>query len=229
MKRHALATFAAIIFLPSLGFAQQNVSRPGESSGSHNAATSPEATSSRSIGLHLPTHKGSIMIGSNLVLGDIGFGDDGGGLQGYYDFSLTPRAGYFVVDNLAIGLSADGHFQGSGRFHGESYGLSGFARYYFGKAAAKDGAMRKTRFFLEAGTGFGIGSAVFTNIDGIKEKVRASNASFYLMPGVNHFISKNVAVEGGLNLNHYYYMNNTVGNSTHLGFNLGLQFFLGKR
>jgi len=192
-----------------------------------------------SIGLRLPTQKGSWMLGSNLVVGELAFGSISSDyeMEGVYNVSLDPRAGYFVKDNLMVGGMLNVNFNGNSfgakdyfnRHHTQSIGLGVFARKYFGKAAEKDGSMRRTRFFVEAGAGYNKGWASYYIDANTKEHATFSTGSFHLMPGVNYFFNKNIALEGGIHMSHTGGSSNVIGNANRVGINLGLQIFMGKR
>ena len=129
------------------------------------------AQADSSIGLRLPTQKGSWMLGSNLVVGELAFGSINSDYEmaGVYNVSLNPRAGYFIKDNLMIGGMLNASFNGNsfgegaylGKYHSQTVGLGVFARKYFGKATGKDGNIARLRFFVEAGASYNKGWASF--------------------------------------------------------------------
>lgn len=202
-------------------------------------STSSFAQTDSSIGLRLPTQKGGIMLGTNLVFGEMGFGSlnsehTSGGI---YNVSVSPRVGYFIKNNLAIGGTLNANFTGNSfgnqaynsAYNSQSAGVGVFARQYFGKMTNKDGSLRKTRFFVEGGANV---NKTWNNFKISSTETlhgTANSATFYVMPGFNHFFTKNIALEGGLNLSHTAASSNVIGNANHLGFNLGLQFFMGRR
>jgi hypothetical protein len=193
-------------------------------------STASFAQADTSIGLRLPTQKGSWMLGSNIVLAELAFGGGSAGAATYYNVAVSPRAGYFVLDNLALGLGFNGQFAGQGRYYNsQSYGVVAFARYYFGNAVAKDGHVRKTRYFVEGGGSYNAGRSAIRNNNDAWERGTFSSSSYYGMAGLNHFLTKNVALEAGLQFTHNDYPERSLGNQNNLGFNLGLKIFMGKR
>ncbi len=122
-----------------------------------------------------PVQKGNWMVGASL--GSLGYAFE----SEQFNINLAPQAGYFVQDNLALGLklglgwvtvkNADNFF---------TYELSPFVRYYFPNAAAGNG-----RFFLQGDIGVTGTSAANTDA---ALKVGAN-------VGYAHFLNRNVAVE----------------------------------
>ncbi|WP_237144197.1 hypothetical protein [Pontibacter pamirensis] len=106
-----------------------------------------------------------------------------------FNFDVSPRAGYFISDNAAIGASAQlglSIYDG-----GESwrYGLTPFIRYYF-----PEGASATNRWFGEAVIGLAGSSEEDSDGDAILSRVYGVRA------GYAHFVASNVALEGTLNL-----------------------------
>ncbi len=196
------------------------------------------AQTDTTVGLKLPTSKGTWTVGSSLVLGEMAFGstDSRYRLAGSYNVTLSPKAGYFVKDNLLVGgtvrANLSGNSFGSGDFskdNSKSIGGGVFIRQYFGKGLMKDGSMRKMRLFVEGGVDVSTGWSRWRNFDSTMDRTTFRTASFHVMPGFNYFFSKNVALEGGINFSHMATSRNVIGNANHIGINLGMQIFLGKR
>ena len=71
--------------------------------------------------------------GRGLLSGSIGYRSDNLGDGGNRNlFNFTPSAGYFVADNLALGLNGDLLLQGgsAGYYGPNTYSVGPFARYY---------------------------------------------------------------------------------------------------
>jgi len=196
------------------------------------------AQTDTAVRLNFPTQKGGWTIGSSLVVGELAFGstDSRYRIAGSYNVSLNPKAGYFIKDNLLIGGTLRANVVGNSfgskdfsNYHSRSIGAGIFARQYFGKGTMKDGSLRKMRYFLEGGVDVSKGWSNWRSSDSTTERTNFSIASIHVMPGFNYFFSKNVALEGGINISHMATSKNVIGNANHIGINLGLQIFLGKR
>lgn len=172
---------------------------------------------------HFPTQKGSMLIGANLVNAAAGLGN---GHQSFYSFGASPRAGYFLTDNFAIGATLNGSFSGSSGFRSNAYGGGLFGRYYFGRIADKDGNMNRLRPFLEAGINHTTGVARFEDFNGLRRRISFNSTNVYGIAGINYFLTKNVALELGLSYQRYLGRPSSIGNQSQLGLNVGMQFFL---
>jgi hypothetical protein len=193
-----------------------------------------EHETSSPVGIRIPTEKGNWMLGSNLLLANMSFGGGASGHYSSYDLSISPRIGYFVKDDFAMGMTLSYNTAGqTRRFNSSSVGANVFGRYYLGKSITDEGELKKLRFFLETGAGLNSGRGTFTNPDGNKVRGQFSNYSAYIMPGASYFINKNVALEGSI----YFQHNGSLGKNSvqnpgrdnRIGFNLGLNIFIGKR
>jgi len=199
------------------------------------ATTAATAQTDTSIGLKLPTQKGSVMLGSSLLLAETSFGSNNEDftLRGSYNVSLHPRAAYFIADNLAIGGMLSANFSGNTfsnmGYHSQAVGLGIFARKYFGKATHKDGSMQRMRFFLEAGVAGNTGWSQFDISSSETQRSTFISAVFHVMPGFNYFLNRNVALEGGLNYSHTAVTGSAQTQTERIGINLGLQFFIGRK
>lgn len=147
--------------------------------------------------------------GSTLVGGGIGNLNFGFGSGSNFDISLTPRVGYFIQDNVAIGgkvnLSYTGQKGGNDTY---GYAVNAFGRYYFGEKEF-DTLLRQGRWFLEAGAGIG----------GVKGADVGFNLNFG--PGYSYFLSENVAIEGLV----LYDGKFGSGSSNGLSFSVGFQIY----
>lgn len=217
MKQPLLSLLAAVAISSSPAFAQE-------------ASTDP------AIGLRLPTQKGSAMVGSSLLVGELAFGatSEDHHTAGSYNAGISPKAGYFVMDNLMVGASLNANFQGSNiersavgsGYHSQSVGVGVFARKYFGKATDKHGELKKFRPFVEVGAGHNRGWSQM-DLGDRTEHGNFNTTTVNIMPGFNYFFNKNVALEAGLNYSGIVDSKHVIGNSSNLRFSVGLQFFLG--
>lgn len=128
-----------------------------------------------------------------------------------FNLNLNPKMGYFVMDNIAVGLGA---IVGLSTMKNNddvwSYGVVPFARYYFPEGASVTG-----RFFGEVEAG-------------ISGSTGASDASFLggVKAGYAHFVTNSVAIEGTLGYT-YSKANISSGSAvTGLGIGLGFQIYL---
>jgi outer membrane protein len=111
----------------------------------------------------------------------------------YRTLSLSPRAGYFFLDNVPAGLeflytyarSSDG----SSTSHSSEYFLIPFIRYYFGKSAIKP--------YLQAGAGPGWkkGSSVDFGYTSTSE---SKLFRYELSGGLAAFINEHISIDLGL-------------------------------
>lgn len=153
----------------------------------------------------VPIQAGNWIVGGSL--GSLGYNFS----SESFNVNLNPRAGFFVVDNIAVGVGAVlglTTLQHSDNIW--SYGVAPFARYYFPEGASVTG-----RFFGEVEAG-------------ISGSTGASDASFLggVRAGYAHFVTNSVAVEGTLGYT-YSQANISSGSAvTGLGIGLGFQIYL---
>ena len=149
--------------------------------------------------------KGSVMLGGSVgdLRVDLGSGSN-------IRVRLTPRVGYFIQDNLAIGAKVDLGFSGQrGGDPTYSYKLNGFGRYYFGKKEFKTG-FKDGRWFAEAGVG----------VSGVKGAPVGLNINFG--PGYAIFLNEHIALEALALYNGQIGDGNTNGLSLNVGFQIYL-------
>jgi len=137
--------------------------------------------------------KGAVLLGGSIGL--TSFSNDG---DSDVVFSFAPAAGFFIIDDLAIGASlgitvTDGFSQ---------FSVGPFARYYFLKA-----------LFAEAGLNFA--STKFEGFDS------DSSTNFGFGLGYSLFLNEGVAIEPGLAFNFG-------DGQTVIGLNIGVQAFLNR-
>ncbi|MBB2144213.1 hypothetical protein GM921_01835 [Pedobacter sp. LMG 31464] len=129
-----------------------------------------------------------------------------------FSLSLSPQAGYFVKDNLAIGAKLGLNVASASGTTATSWGIGPFVRGYFG-------GTEKSKFFAEGNAGLG----------GVSYSGASSTAyNLGATLGYAYFITKNIGLETGLG---YGYSNSTDGGmgSSDLGLNLGFQIYIGKK
>ena len=149
--------------------------------------------------------KGSTMVGGSV--GNIGFGLGSGS---HFNINLTPRLGYFIEDNIAIGAKLDAGFTGQrGGNTTYNYGVNGFGRYYFGPKEF-DTLLKQGRWFAEAGVG----------VSGLKNADAGFNINFG--PGYAYFLNEHVAVEALALYNGQFGSGSVHGLSLNVGFQIYL-------
>jgi outer membrane protein len=101
-------------------------------------------------------------------------------------FNISPNAGYFIMDNLAVGvgLGFDLYKEEDEDDAETTFGISPFARYYFDLENIKPFAQ----------VGFGVGSYSYGSEDSMKESI----LHFGLGAGIALFLNDNVSVDFAL-------------------------------
>lgn len=136
------------------------------------------------------TSKGTYLLG-----GGAGFNST----KGATTWNVSPNAGYFVIDNLAVGANLDVKDQNTAA--GTTFGVGPFVRYYFvslGKAK------------------------VFGNANYAYDGVNKSN-SVGAAAGLAYFLNQSIALETALG-----YTNNTTAKTSNIGLNVGFQIHFKK-
>lgn len=157
--------------------------------------------------------KGNTMWGGSLTNFNIGLKKGQG-----WDLGITPRAGYFIKDNMAVGGYVNLGFSktGSGSPTKNTYGVGAFGRYY-AQPGEVNNLLKHGRFFGEVNAGFGGQSQ--------KGNPTTNGFQFGFGPGYSYFITPNVGLEGLVKYN------GTVGGGNtayqhNITFNLGFQIYL---
>jgi hypothetical protein len=169
--------------------------------------------------LYAQTIAGNYMVGGNLLTSAVSFQRDNTG----FDLVLQPKVGYFINNNVVLGVAAEFGVSAVKSNLTMNYGLTPFARIYVGKSSVTE-IPRRVMFFLEAGGGFGGRNSRFKDLDGTKTNVTTNGGVFYAGPGIDIFLNKNVAFETGLE---YRYIGGHP-NVNRVGLNLGFQVFLSR-
>lgn len=154
-----------------------------------------------------PIQQGNWMVGGSI--GSAGYSFEGE----EFNLNLTPKAGYFIADGVAIGVETKvGVVAGSDRKPGWQYGVMPFARYYFPEGASSTG-----RFFGEGKIGFA-GDAY--------EGESVNSFAFGVNAGYAHFVSQTVALEGTVGYNYSKANVSGADAQSGLGFAVGFQIYL---
>jgi len=127
---------------------------------------------------------------------------------------FTPNAGYFVINNLAIGGNFSLNYIKSGDVKSTTFGVGPFARYYFTTTKARP--LVHTDF-----------NYISSKVKGPSTSITNNGINFLIAAGVAVFINENVSIEplAGYSYTKYKDFNGSGG------FNLGIGFqvYLSKR
>ncbi|WP_126246766.1 outer membrane beta-barrel protein [Chitinophaga rhizosphaerae] len=168
-----------------------------------------------SINANAQTQKGNILVGANLA--NIGGTFQDGGST--FSLNLTPKAGWFIKDDIAIGPEVNlGLLTGNGstRFN---YGIGAFGRYYIKDKRIE--LLNKTRWFLEANAGFNGVNTKASNV----ASTNTNGLGLGFGPGLAYFITPNIALEALLKYNLTVGFGSSV-TAHSVGLNLGFQIYL---
>lgn len=166
------------------------------------------------INLHgyTQTEKGSFLIGGS---GNINWPLRKSG--NFFSFNISPQGGYFVGNNLALGVKPSfSYFQSDSDFYknyGVNLGISPFIRYYLGPSQLK--------LFFQGSLGVAHSAESFN--DGISTYASNYNSFFQnIGVGLVYFVNENIGLEGLLNYDHYikFHSYSTSGISLNLGFQI---------
>jgi hypothetical protein len=146
--------------------------------------------------------QGSTLVGGGIGSLSLGLGDDN-----VFNITLTPRVGYFIQDNVAIGGKVGLSYTAQPGDDAYNYNVNAFGRYYFGENEF-DTLLKQGRWFLEAGAGLGGGRGADIGF----------NVNFG--PGYSYFLSENVAVEGLLLYDGTFGTGSSNGLSLQVGFQI---------
>jgi hypothetical protein len=158
--------------------------------------------------------KGNFMVGGELAAAN--FGLDSGSA---YSLQITPQAAFFVQDNWAVGPYVKLGFAGANSQTTFDYGVGALSRYYFSPGEqGLDNLLKHGRFFLEGNAG--IGGRNISDGGG-----SANGLDLGFGPGYTYFVTKNIGLDASVKFNGNLGFG-SAGNTTDLGFRLGLNIFL---
>lgn len=125
------------------------------------------------VAVNAQTMKGDWMVGGSFALNT----------TSNTTVSLNPAAGYFILDNLAIGGTFNFGYVKTGDVKSTVIGAGPFARYYFGKGNLKPFVL--TEFLFNS-----------LKVDGVAETSSTNNGhDFLLGGGLAAFVNEHVAIE----------------------------------
>ncbi|MDJ1486067.1 OmpW family outer membrane protein [Cytophagaceae bacterium YF14B1] len=159
------------------------------------------------------TDQGNFMVGSSIA--NLNFDDSNTSI------SFSPTLGYFVIDNLAIGLTPTiSHSSTESLIPGQKYktttwGIGPFARYYIGDGTVKP--------LVHAGYSYLSSKSKDDTSNGVIE-TKSNYSNVKLGAGVAYFINDHVSVDGIVNYNLLFSEGNDSQGS--VGISFGFQIFL---
>ncbi|MGO1520604.1 MAG: hypothetical protein ACTHZ1_04495 [Sphingobacterium sp.] len=153
-----------------------------------------------------PIQQGNWMVGGSI--GSLGYSFEAES----FNIQVSPRAGYFVSDGVAIGAQANLGFTSVKDAPNDwGYGIAPFVRYYFPGGASATG-----RFFGQGDVGIAGSSAG----DDVSLNVGVN-------AGYSHFITQTVALEAMLGYNYSKAnISSASDRASGLGVSVGFQIFL---
>ncbi|WP_306353875.1 outer membrane beta-barrel protein [Flavobacterium sp. '19STA2R22 D10 B1'] len=132
------------------------------------------------------------------VTGSVGFNSQKTGDLKTNGFTFTPKVGYFVTENIAVGVGlgittskTDRPFAGIDERKTTVFSAEVFGRYYMSPAS-------KFSLFGELAVGFGntkIKDITSTPLGSLSTESKNNGFNVGFAPGVNYFIAKNFALE----------------------------------
>ncbi|KAF2518521.1 porin family protein [Flavobacterium salilacus subsp. salilacus] len=138
------------------------------------------------------TSTGGFSTGDVFISGSVGFGSEKTGDFKATEFNFSPRAGYFVSDNIALGLALgynntkqDEEFGfGTAEVTTNTFEIGAFGRYYFMPAS-------QFSLFTQLGVNYGTTKSEIDN----EEFNKANGFNVEFAPGISYFISEHFALE----------------------------------
>ncbi|MES2266448.1 MAG: hypothetical protein V4520_06795 [Bacteroidota bacterium] len=155
--------------------------------------------------------KGNVMVGGNFANINLGLND-----PKVFSLDITPKAAWFVQDNVALGGYVNLGIQtAKGSNTTTSYGVGALGRYYTGQDVE---VLRHGRFFGEATAGLG-----GVNVSNGGGNTNGLNIS--VGPGFAYFVTPNIGLETLLKYNGLAGFGSQ-GYQSNLNLSFGLQIYL---
>lgn len=151
------------------------------------------------------TEKGDWLVGGRV---DLNTGENSTQIR------FNPNAGYFVIDNLAMGGNFAIDYAKSGDVKATDFGLGPFARYYFTKSNAKP--LIHTAF-----------NYISSKVKGPNTSITNNGFNFLAAGGVALFMNQNVSLEILAGYSHTKYKDFDGSGGFSLG--IGFQVYLTKK
>ncbi|HNP23118.1 MAG TPA: outer membrane beta-barrel protein [Panacibacter sp.] len=161
------------------------------------------------------TQRGNVLVGAELA--NIGFNFQEENTQ--FSFNLSPKAAWFLRDNVAIGPEVLLGLNTQKGATSVDYGVGIFGRKYLGAGATN--LARTTKWLLEANAGI-----YGTNLSGDEvEKTSTNGLGLGFGPGIAYFLNPNISLEALAKYNLTVGFGSSTTNHK-LGINLGFQIYL---
>jgi hypothetical protein len=162
------------------------------------------------------TERGNVMWGASVS--NIGVDFQEGNTA--FSVALTPKIGYFIKDELALGPEVSLGLNTSDGFTSVFWSVGGFGRYFLSPSPDTD-ILGGSRWFLEANAGL-TGSNV--KVEGTPS-TNTNGLGFGFGPGLSYFITDRIALEGLLKYNlGVGFGSSTTTNRLNLG--IGFQIYI---
>lgn len=162
------------------------------------------------------TQRGNVMWGASVTNMGLDFQKGNTG----FTMDLTPKIGYFIKNEFAVGPEILVGLNTSDGFTRFSYGIGGFVRNFL-SPSSETGELQGSRWFVEGNVG----------LTGTNVKTRGTPATHTnglgigFGPGLSYFITKRIALEGLLKYNlGVGFGNATTSNRLNLG--IGFQIYI---
>ncbi|MDJ1486068.1 outer membrane beta-barrel protein [Cytophagaceae bacterium YF14B1] len=173
------------------------------------------------------TQKGRFMLGTSM--GKFNFG------KNYTELSLDVKAGYFIIDNLAIGLTPSYAYTSADYPNGDkqknnAVGIGPFVRYYFGEGKLKPLLNASFLYYNSSVKAF-YASIPVPEFPGDAYEFQFKNKYKLIQAGggIAYFVNDNISLEGIVNYGRYLdYESFGYEKDGELSISLGVQFFVGK-
>jgi hypothetical protein len=154
--------------------------------------------------------KGNVLVGGDLANFRLGLNSGG-----QFSMNLTPKAAWFIQNNLAVGAFADiSVFTAKGQKTAVGYAVGPMARYYINDP--KVNILNHGRWFFEGNVGIGGTNAGGSSTNGL-------NLGFG--PGFAYFITENVGLETLLKYDGFLGFGNAA-TASNLSLGVGFQIYL---
>ena len=162
------------------------------------------------------TQRGNVMWGASVS--NIGVDFQEGNTA--FDLAITPKIGYFIQDDLAVGPEVMLGLNTSDGFTAFTYGVGGFGRYFLTSSPETE-VVRGSRWFLEGNVGL---TGTNIKVEG-QPSTNTNGLGIGFGPGLSYFVTDRIALEGLLKYNlGVGFGNSTTTNRINLG--IGFQIYI---
>ncbi len=163
--------------------------------------------------------KGNLMIGASLA--DIQLNLQSGNTK--FGFELSPKLGYFVDDNIAVGGMIKIGLESSKGYLDFEYGIGAFGRYYV--SDPRTILLKHARFFAEASIGVNGYNTRSESVSGVTISTSTNGLGLGVGPGVAYFLTPNIGLEAMLKYDLAVGFGNSTTNNK-FSVNVGFQIYL---